>query len=83
MTPETPTPSGDKTRKLIQVISTDILAVDGELDENTDLFDAGMDSMAIMQLLIQIEIHFGVQLRVGQLTRENFSTVKKIAELLS
>lgn len=75
-------PSGDKKAKLLEIISTEILEVGNGIDENTDLFDAGLDSMAIMQLLIQIETHFGVQLRVGQLTRENFSTIQKIAALI-
>jgi len=71
-----------KKAKLLELISTEILEVGPEFGEESDLFEAGLDSMAIMQLLILIESHFGVQLRVGQLTRENFSTVCQIASLL-
>jgi acyl carrier protein len=79
---EAPDACREKKKKLIELISTEILEVGPGFDENSDLFEAGLDSMAIMQLLIQIETHFGVQLRVAQLTRANFSTVRQIADLI-
>jgi acyl carrier protein len=74
--------SGDKKSKLLEIVSTEILAVETGFHEDTDLFEAGLDSMAIMQLLIRIESEFGVRLRVGDINRENFSTVRKITALL-
>lgn len=76
-------PSGDKKTKLLEIVSTEILAVDAGFHEDTDLFEAGLDSMAIMQLLIRIESEFGVRLRVGDINRDNFSTVRKISALLA
>jgi len=73
----------EKIAKLREIISTEILDVDSSFGEASDLFDAGLDSMTIMQLLIQIEANFGVQLRVSQLSRANFSTVAQIADLIS
>lgn len=76
-------PGGDKKSKLLEIISTEILAVETEFHEDTDLFEAGLDSMAIMQLIIRIESEFGVRLRVGDINRDNFSTVRKIAALIA
>lgn len=78
-----PGSGGDKKTKLLEIVSTEILQVGADFDADADLFEAGLDSMATMQLLIRIESEFGVQLRVGQINRDNFSTVRKIAELLA
>ena len=75
-------PSGDKTKRLLEIVSTEILPVDQSLDEDTDLFEAGLDSMSTMQLLIRIESEFGARIRVGDVTRDTFSSVRKIAALL-
>jgi acyl carrier protein len=80
---ETTNACREKKAKLLEIVSKEILEVGPTFHEDSDLFDAGLDSMAIMQLLIQIETHFGVQLRVGQLTKANFSTVNQIAALIS
>ena len=74
---------GEKKAKLLEIISTEILEVGSGFNEDADLFEAGLDSMAIMQLLIRIESEFGVQLRVGQINRDNFSTVRKIDALIA
>lgn len=69
--------------KLRELVSTQILEVDADFGDDTDLFAAGLDSMAIMQLIILIESHFGVQLRASMVDRTNFSTIRQIAGLLS
>jgi acyl carrier protein len=76
-------PGRDATSRLLEIVSTEILAPGLPVDEDADLFEAGMDSMAIMQLLIRIETEFGVSLRLADVTRANFSTVRKIAGLLA
>jgi acyl carrier protein len=80
---EAPGSGGEKKTKLLEIISTEILEVGSGFNEDADLFEAGLDSMAIMQLLIRIESEFGVQLRVGQINRDNFSTVRKIDALIA
>lgn len=74
--------SEEKKAKLLDLVTSEILEVGPDFGMDDDLFEAGMDSMAIMQLLILIETHFGVQLRVAQLTRSNFSSVNQIAALV-
>jgi len=53
-----------------------------DIEPSADLFDAGLDSMAIMQLLIFLEDRYGVEIPPEAVTRENFSTVDSLAALL-
>lgn len=64
-----------RTDFLLEVLSREILENRTDLDERTDLFEAGMDSLGTMQLLVRIEQRFGIQLPAASLTRENASTV--------
>lgn len=68
--------------KLLEIIQTEILDLEDPLTTETDLFEAGLDSMAIMQLLLHIEDHFEVALEPADLSRENFQTAPKIAALI-
>jgi acyl carrier protein len=45
-------------------------------------YEAGLDSMAIMQLLILVEEEFGVNIPESDLTRENFSNIRHLAHLI-
>ena len=49
---------------------------------DNDLFEAGLDSMAIMQLLIAIETRLGKTISVREVTRENFKSARSILSLL-
>ena len=53
------------------------------LEMDTDLFEAGLDSMAIMQLLIGIETRLGKTISVREVTRENFKSPQAILSLLA
>jgi len=68
--------------KLLEIIQTEILDQAEPLTPTSDLFEAGLDSMAIMQLLLHIEDHFDVALEPADLSRENFQTAPKIAALI-
>jgi acyl carrier protein len=72
----------DKKRVLIQILSNEILEDGTQIDEAADLHEAGLDSMATMQLLIRIEQQFGVQIPASQLTRENLSTISNLARII-
>jgi len=72
----------DKIQRLKEIISGEILEVGPEFDEHSNLYDAGLDSMATMQLLIKIEQAFGVQLAASKLTKENLSTISSLAIIL-
>jgi len=68
--------------ELIELVR-EVLDTEEALTPQSDLFAAGLDSMGIMQLLLGIEDRFGVAMDPADLSRENFSTVAKIAALLA
>lgn len=67
---------------LLEILSREILENRPDLDDRTDLFEAGMDSLGTMQLLVRIEQRFGIQLPAARLTRENASTVAGWVKLM-
>jgi acyl carrier protein len=79
---ENPAAIAEKEAKLLSIISSDILEIGPEFAVTDDLFAAGLDSMSIMRLLIQVETAFGSRIPVAQVSRENFSTVSKIVALI-
>lgn len=60
-----------------------VLELPSDFAEESDLFEAGLDSMAIMQLLLHLEEEFGVNILMGEVTTENFSTTAAIARLVA
>ncbi len=59
-----------------------IVEVDPDFPVDGDLFTAGLDSMAVMQLVVAAEEKFGVVLGPEDLTRENLLTPGTLAALL-
>jgi acyl carrier protein len=51
-------------------------------DENADLFELGLDSLRVMQLLVFIEQRLGVKVPDEEITPERISTVANITELV-
>lgn len=69
-------------KKLITVIGEDLMELEPDFGPEDNLFDAGLDSMAIMQLLLVIEENFGVNIPAAELSRDNFSTARAIVQLI-
>lgn len=69
-------------RQLVHLVSERLLETQPGFDVDSNLYDSGLDSMAIMQLLILIEEEYGVALPESELTRQNFSTVRHVAGLI-
>ena len=67
---------------LLEILSSEILEVPPGFNEHTDLFEAGLDSLGTMQLLVRIEQRLGIQLPAGKLTKENSSTVEQLSRLI-
>jgi len=72
----------DKINRLKEIITGDILEAGDDFNEFSNLYDAGLDSMATMQLLIKIEQAFGVQIAASKLTKENLATIDNLARLI-
>lgn len=67
-------------RELLRLVRDHLLDGIGEdFDVLASLPDAGLDSMAIMQLLLLIEDRFDVWLPEEDLTRENFACIRSLA----
>jgi acyl carrier protein len=72
----------DLEQQLVTLVSERLLETPPGFNEDSDLYESGLDSMAIMQLLILIEEEYGVAIPESELTRQNFSTVRSIASLI-
>jgi acyl carrier protein len=72
----------EKKRVLLHILSSEILEEGTWIDEHSDLHEAGLDSMATMQVLIRIEQRFGTQIPASKLTRENLSSVNNLARII-
>lgn len=56
-----------------------IVELPGDFAAGGDLFEAGMDSMAVMQLIVVVEERFGVALGPAEATRESLGTPARLA----
>lgn len=75
-------PQAALEQQLVVLLRERLLETAAPLDGGTDLYTLGLDSMAIMQLLILVEEEYGVALPESALTRENFSTARQLAHLI-
>ncbi len=48
------------------------------LPDNANLFDAGLDSLAMVNLMLALEDSFGVELPESALSRETFATIASL-----
>lgn len=69
--------------RLLGRIKSGLLETGPDFDIDSDLFAAGLDSMAIMQLTLVIEEDFGAQLPDAMINRETFATARRIAESIA
>ena len=68
---------------VIELLTTEhILEPQEPLTPDTDLFSMGLDSMAMMQLLLLIEERFRLTINPAEMTRERFATASALAVFL-
>ena len=60
-----------------------VLELDWDFPEDGDLFTAGLDSMAVMQLVVAVEDRYAVELGPEDLTRVNLATPITLASLIA
>jgi len=68
---------------VLNLVREEVLQTPPGFGTESDLFAAGLDSMAIMQMLLLLEERFGVSLPVETVSRENFQSAASIAKLLA
>lgn len=66
--------------QLLGRIRSELLELDADFGVDSDLFHAGLDSMAIMQVILILEEEFGAKLPDSSIKRETFATARRIAE---
>jgi acyl carrier protein len=62
--------------------SEGILELEDGFSARDDLFLAGLDSMAVMQLVVAAEERFGVLLQAADLTKDHLGTAESLASLI-
>jgi acyl carrier protein len=60
-----------------------VLELDWDFPEEGDLLEAGLDSMAVMQLVVAVEDRFGIELGPEDLTKANLATPTTLAALIA
>jgi acyl carrier protein len=60
-----------------------VLELDWDFPEDGDLFAAGLDSMAVMQLVVAVEDRFGIELGPDDLTKKNLATPTTLAGMIA
>ena len=68
--------------RVLDLVRDEVLQTPPGFSVSSDLFEAGLDSMAIMQLLLLLEEHYSVAIPVASVSRANFKTAQTIAALL-
>jgi len=77
-----PPPLQTLTSELAAILQERLLDLPADFTPQTNLYEAGLDSMGIMQLLLAIEDRFGILLPEGDVSRKNFCNVANLSELL-
>ena len=60
----------------------EILSNDEPVTPDSDLFALGLDSLAMMQLLLHLERRFALSIPPAEMTRDRFMTPARMAEWL-
>ena len=60
-----------------------VIDLDWDFPEDGNLFEAGLDSLAIARLVAAVEDRFGVELVGEDLSRENLATPTTLAALVA
>ena len=68
--------------KVHGIVRDEILSVDGDFSPRSNLIEAGLDSLAVTQLLLCIEESTGVWVDESLLTPENLKSAVTLATLL-
>lgn len=69
-------------QRIFDIVREDILSVDDSFSKDSSLIEAGLDSLALTQLMLAIEESTGVWVDEGLLTEDTLASVISLAELV-
>ena len=70
------------TASLRQLIDDQLFRLDPAVTDDSDLYEEGLDSMALMQLILLLEQEFGIVLDPADLNRDNFASLNKLSHFI-
>ncbi len=70
------------TRRVYQILRDELLDADESFTARSNLVDAGLDSLAVTQLLLWVEEATGVWVDESLLTPENLESAESLATLV-
>ena len=69
-------------QRIFDIVRHDILSVDDSFTKESNLIEAGLDSLALTQLMLAIEENTGVWVDESLLTEETLASVKTLSALV-
>jgi acyl carrier protein len=67
------------TRRIFEILRDELLEVDGSFTPASNLVEAGLDSLAVTQLLLAVEESTGIWVDESHLTPENLASAEALA----
>ena len=67
------------TQKIFEILRDEILSVDASFTPRSDLVAAGLDSLAVTQLMLSLEESTGIWVDESHLTPENLASAEALA----
>jgi acyl carrier protein len=72
----------DLVQRVFEILRDDLLSVGPDFTPRSNLVAAGLDSLAVTQLMLAIEESTGVWIDDGLLTPENLESAESLANLV-
>jgi acyl carrier protein len=70
------------TKRVFEILRDEILSVGDDFKPDSNLIDAGLDSLGVTQLMLSIEEYTGVWIDESLLTPENLESAHSLASLV-
>jgi len=67
------------TERIYEILRSELLAVGDEFTPKSNLVEAGLDSLAVTQLMLAIEESTGIWVDEGLLTEETLASAESLA----
>lgn len=75
--------SHDLASSLRSLIDDQLFPLDPSVSHTADLHEEGLDSLALMQLILLLEREFSIRILPEDLDRQNFSSLERMASFVS